>query len=107
MDLDNTKSELVTREFIAVVLAGFGNEYVSFRHQEHWMLTSGIRLLPLTSDYGDEPCPKSLLPIANKPLLDYTLVWLEQSGVKGTLQYIIHYLTTLNHSYRCPSHLPC
>ena len=28
MDLDNTKSELATREFIAVVLAGFGNEYV-------------------------------------------------------------------------------
>jgi translation initiation factor eIF-2B subunit gamma len=65
MDLDNAKS---TREFIGVVLAGFGNE-----------------LLPLTSDYGDEPCPKSLLPIANKPLLDYTLVWLEQSGVKDVL----------------------
>ena len=30
MDLDNVKSELVTREFIAVVLAGFGNEYVFF-----------------------------------------------------------------------------
>ena len=28
MDLDNTKSELATREFIAVVLAGFGNQYV-------------------------------------------------------------------------------
>jgi hypothetical protein len=28
MDLDNAKSELATREFIAVVLAGFGNEYV-------------------------------------------------------------------------------
>lgn len=30
MDLDNAKSELVSREFIAVVLAGFGNEYVPF-----------------------------------------------------------------------------
>ena len=30
MDLDNAKSELVTREFIAVVLAGFGNEYIPF-----------------------------------------------------------------------------
>jgi hypothetical protein len=30
MDLDNAKSELATREFSAVVLAGFGNEYVSF-----------------------------------------------------------------------------
>lgn len=30
MDLDNVKSEPATREFIAVVLAGFGNEYVYF-----------------------------------------------------------------------------
>ncbi|KAH9485327.1 putative translation initiation factor eIF-2B subunit gamma [Psilocybe cubensis] len=68
MDLDNVKSDLVTREFLAVVLAGFGND-----------------LVPLTSDYGDEPCPKSLLPIANKPLLEYTLLWLEQSGIKDVL----------------------
>ncbi|PPQ89533.1 hypothetical protein CVT25_012205 [Psilocybe cyanescens] len=68
MDLDNVKSDLVTREFLAVVLAGFGND-----------------LVPLTSDYGDEPCPKSLLPVANKPLLEYTLLWLEQSGIKDVL----------------------
>ncbi|KAF8161016.1 UDP-3-O-glucosamine N-acyltransferase [Crassisporium funariophilum] len=68
MDLDNVKSELVTREFLAVVLAGFGND-----------------LIPLTSDYGEEPCPKSLLPVANKPLLEYILVWLEQSGIKDVL----------------------
>jgi translation initiation factor eIF-2B subunit gamma len=55
------------------------------------------RLLPLTSDYGDEPCPKSLLPIANKPLLDYTLLWLELSGIKGMLRYPLHHLTSLNH----------
>jgi hypothetical protein len=78
-----------------------------FLHQEHWLLIFEIRLSPLTSDYGDEPCPKSLLPIANKPLLDYALVWLEQSGVKGTLQHPLHYFTPLNHSSRCPSHLPC
>ncbi|PPQ74037.1 hypothetical protein CVT26_006940 [Gymnopilus dilepis] len=68
MDLDNVKPDLVTREFLAVVLAGFGNE-----------------LLPLTSDYGDEPCPKALLPVANKPLLEYVLVWIEQSGIKDVL----------------------
>jgi hypothetical protein len=28
MDLDNAKSDLATPEFIAVVLAGFGNECV-------------------------------------------------------------------------------
>ncbi|KDR75446.1 hypothetical protein GALMADRAFT_227095 [Galerina marginata CBS 339.88] len=68
MDIDNVKPDLVTREFLAVVFAGFGNE-----------------LVPLTSDYGDEPCPKSLLPVANKPLLEYVLVWLERSGIKDVL----------------------
>jgi len=29
MDLDNVKSDLVTREFLAVLFAGFGNEYVN------------------------------------------------------------------------------
>ena len=47
--------------------------------------SSACSLVPLTSDYGDEPCPKSLLPVANKPLLEYVLVWLEQSGIKGKL----------------------
>ncbi|TFK44620.1 UDP-3-O-glucosamine N-acyltransferase [Crucibulum laeve] len=68
MDLDTVKSDLVTREFLAVVLAGFGNE-----------------LLPLTNDHGDEPCPKALLPVANKPMIEYTLIWLEQSGIKDVL----------------------
>ncbi|KAF8993727.1 UDP-3-O-glucosamine N-acyltransferase [Cyathus striatus] len=68
MDLDTVKSEQITREFLAVVLAGFGNE-----------------LLPLTDDYGDEPCPKALLPVANKPVIEYTLSWLEQSGIKDVL----------------------
>ncbi|KAF7361967.1 UDP-3-O-[3-hydroxymyristoyl] glucosamine N-acyltransferase [Mycena venus] len=60
--------ELVPPEFLAVLLAGFGNE-----------------LSPLTSDHGDEPCLKALLPVANKPLLDYPLSWLEQSGIKDVL----------------------
>ena len=41
------------------------------------------RLLPLTTNHGDEPCPKALLPIANKPMLEYPLAWLEQSGITG------------------------
>ncbi|KAJ6557193.1 UDP-3-O-glucosamine N-acyltransferase [Mycena sp. CBHHK59/15] len=60
--------ELVPPEFLAVLLAGFGNE-----------------LSPLTADYGDEPCLKALLPLANTPILDYPLAWLEQSGVKDVL----------------------
>ncbi|KAF9047268.1 UDP-3-O-glucosamine N-acyltransferase [Panaeolus papilionaceus] len=68
MDLDVGKTDLVSREFLAVVLAGFGNG-----------------LVPLTSDYGDEPCPKSLLPVANRPLLEYVFSWLEQSGIKDVL----------------------
>ncbi|KAF8967811.1 UDP-3-O-glucosamine N-acyltransferase [Flammula alnicola] len=68
MDLDNVKPDLVTREFLAVLFAGFGND-----------------LVPLTNDYGDEPCPKALLPVANKPLLDYVLDWLEQSGIQDVL----------------------
>ncbi|KAF9481563.1 UDP-3-O-glucosamine N-acyltransferase, partial [Pholiota conissans] len=68
MDLDNVNTESAPREFLAVLLAGFGNE-----------------LGPLTYDYGDEPCPKALLPVANKPLIEYTLEWIEKSGIKDVL----------------------
>ncbi|KAI0743943.1 UDP-3-O-glucosamine N-acyltransferase [Daedaleopsis nitida] len=68
MDFDESSNKIVTREFIAVVLAGFGNE-----------------LLPLTSSQGDEPSLKALLPIANKPMIEYPLSWLEQSGVADVL----------------------
>ncbi|CAK5281460.1 unnamed protein product [Mycena citricolor] len=60
--------ELVPPEFLGVLLAGFGNE-----------------LTPLTSDHGDEACPKALLPLANIPIVDYTLSWLDQAGVKDVL----------------------
>ncbi|KAH9929545.1 UDP-3-O-glucosamine N-acyltransferase [Epithele typhae] len=68
MDFDESSSSSLTREFIAVVLAGFGHE-----------------LSPLTSDQGEEPSPKALLPIANKPMLEYPLSWLEKSGVSDVL----------------------
>jgi hypothetical protein len=41
------------------------------------------RLLPLTGDVGDEHFPKALLPISNRPMVDYALSWVEQSGIKG------------------------
>ncbi|PCH43689.1 UDP-3-O-glucosamine N-acyltransferase [Wolfiporia cocos MD-104 SS10] len=68
MDFDDSSARLIPQEFLAVVLAGFGNE-----------------LLPLTGNYGDEPSPKALLPIANKPMLEYPLVWIEQSGIRDVL----------------------
>ncbi|KAK7692711.1 hypothetical protein QCA50_004344 [Cerrena zonata] len=68
MDFEETSSNIATKEFQAVLLAGFGNE-----------------LVPLTSNHGEEPCPKALLPIANKPMLDYPLAWLEASGIRDVL----------------------
>ncbi|KIK63669.1 hypothetical protein GYMLUDRAFT_40749 [Collybiopsis luxurians FD-317 M1] len=68
MDIGVATSEPLTREFLAVVIAGFGNE-----------------LVPLTSNNGAEPCPKALVPIANKPMIDYVLSWIEQSGIKDVL----------------------
>ncbi|ESK88318.1 translation initiation factor eif-2b subunit gamma-like [Moniliophthora roreri MCA 2997] len=68
MDLNVAAAEPVTREFLAVLLVGFGNE-----------------LIPLTSNHGAEPCPKALLPVGNKPIIDYVLSWVEQSGIKDVL----------------------
>ncbi|KAF9227436.1 hypothetical protein BS17DRAFT_747998 [Gyrodon lividus] len=68
MDFNVAPVQAVTREFLAVILAGFGND-----------------LVPLTGDVGDEPCPKALLPISNKPMVDYALSWVEQSEIKDVL----------------------
>ncbi|KAI0030858.1 nucleotide-diphospho-sugar transferase [Vararia minispora EC-137] len=68
LDFDPAPPNLQSREFLAVVLAGHGNQ-----------------LSPLTNDNGDEPCPKALLPIANLPLIDYPLAWLELSGITDVL----------------------
>ncbi|KAI0305785.1 UDP-3-O-glucosamine N-acyltransferase [Multifurca ochricompacta] len=68
MDFEESSTKLVSHEFLAVVLAGFGNE-----------------LVPLTNDHGDEPCPKALLPVANRPMIDFPLTWLEQSGITEVL----------------------
>ncbi|KAH9986519.1 nucleotide-diphospho-sugar transferase [Russula compacta] len=68
MDFEEPNAKLVSHEFLAVILAGFGDQ-----------------LHPLTSDHGDEPCPKALLPIANRPMIDFPLTWLEQSGITEVL----------------------
>ncbi|KAF9262184.1 UDP-3-O-glucosamine N-acyltransferase [Marasmius fiardii PR-910] len=68
MDLNVANVQPTTREFRAVVLSGFGNE-----------------LIPLTSNHGAEPCPKALIPVGNKPVIDYVLTWIEGSGIKDVL----------------------
>ncbi|EIM83137.1 UDP-3-O-glucosamine N-acyltransferase [Stereum hirsutum FP-91666 SS1] len=93
MDFSDDGSTLISREFLAVVLAGVGNE-----------------LLPLSSEQGEESCPKALLPIANKPMIDYPLTWLEQSGItdvlllcpashRGAISHHIHSGTSAPTSY--------
>lgn len=68
MDFSVAPPQQITREFLAVILAGFGNE-----------------LVPLTGDSGNQPSPKALLPISNKPMLEYVLSWIEQSGIQEVL----------------------
>jgi translation initiation factor eIF-2B subunit gamma len=46
----------------------------------------------LTIDHGEEPYPKALLPIGNKPMLEYPLSWIEKSGVKSELSRPIAFL---------------
>ncbi|KAL1742067.1 nucleotide-diphospho-sugar transferase [Schizophyllum fasciatum] len=67
MDIIDNRS-LFSREFLAIILCGFGNG-----------------LIPLTSNNGDEPCPKALLPVANKPVLDFVLAWIEQARIQDVL----------------------
>lgn len=83
MDFSVDPVQSVPREFLAVILAGFGNESASAFLLFPWYLLS-TRLLPLTGDIGDVPFPKALLPISNRPMVDYVLSWVEQSGIKGT-----------------------
>jgi len=45
--------------------------------------TMNSRLFPLSGDHGNDKCPKALLPIANKPMVSYTLAWLEESHIRG------------------------
>src|SRR5882762_6343057 len=54
-----------------------------------------FRLVPLTSDHGEEPCPKALLPIGNSPMLGYSLSWIEHSGVKSEFPSRSYFLTRL------------
>ncbi|RCI01191.1 hypothetical protein CU097_015479 [Rhizopus azygosporus] len=50
-------------EFQAVILAGYG---------------SSNRLYPISEE---DNLPKALLPVGNKPIISYTLEWLEKAGI--------------------------
>jgi hypothetical protein len=58
-------------------------EQVRGQHTLLARLSDRSSLVPLTSDNGDESSPKALLPIANRPMIEYPLAWLEQSEIKG------------------------
>ncbi|KAI9307092.1 nucleotide-diphospho-sugar transferase [Cunninghamella echinulata] len=57
-------------EFQAVILAGYG---------------SSNRLYPISED---DNLPKALLPVGNKPMIAYTLEWLEKAGVYDAIVLI-------------------
>ncbi|KAG8822152.1 hypothetical protein FRC19_006641 [Serendipita sp. 401] len=55
-------------EFQAIILSGLGT-----------------RLGPLIESHGDDPTPKALLPINNKPMVSYCLSWLEEADIREAL----------------------
>ena len=66
------------------------------------------RLTPLTSNNGDESCPKALLPVANKAILDYVLAWVEQARIQGAYIFARASISSSASliSLRCPRYLP-
>jgi translation initiation factor eIF-2B subunit gamma len=88
MNFEEPNANLVSHEFLAVILAGFGDEWVWPTNFRDFCVTIPSRLHPLVSDHGDEPCPKALLPVANMPMIDFPLTWLEQSGITGVFSVL-------------------
>lgn len=69
MDLLNQESKSRAKsEFQAIILSGMGSQ-----------------LGPLIASHGDDPTPKALLPVHNKPLVSYGLSWLEEANIKEAL----------------------
>ncbi|KLO16055.1 hypothetical protein SCHPADRAFT_920029 [Schizopora paradoxa] len=68
MNIGETPAVQVPKEFLAVILAGVGDD-----------------LFPIVGEYRGGPCPKALLPIANRPMLSYVLNWIEDSSIRDVL----------------------
>ena len=95
MNFEEPNANLVSHEFLAVILAGFGDEWVWTTNFRNFCVTILFRLHPLINDHGDEPCPKALLPVANMPMIDFPLTWLEQSGITGVL-FVLNFCPGVN-----------
>lgn len=67
-DSHSTSASSRLTEFQAVILCGHGED-----------------LYPLTAGSGSNGLPKALLPVANKPLVEGVLKWIEQAGLIGAL----------------------
>jgi translation initiation factor eIF-2B subunit gamma len=81
-------------EFQAVILAGYGssNRYIILA--KAWGMRKGfvinttlhwldlLRLYPISED---DNLPKALLPVGNRPMIAYTLDWLEKAGIYGNI----------------------
>lgn len=88
MLFDKTRHHRLS-EFQAVVLAGYGstNRWAALSNQTrpaHIVLI--LIVIPWYSLYpisDEENMPKALLPVANKPIISYTLEWLEKAGIHG------------------------
>jgi len=65
--LEKPKHQQRLPEFQAIVLAGYG---------------SSNRLYPIIEE---DNIPKALLPVSNKPLISYTLDWLEKAGITDAI----------------------
>jgi hypothetical protein len=105
MNFEEPNANLVSHEFLAVILAGFGDECVWTTNFCIFCVTIPFRLHPLTNDHGDEPCPKALLPVANMPMIDFPLTWLEQSGITGVFFVLAFLFWHKSNAFRGVAHL--
>ena len=74
--------------FLPVMVAVTGN--FSFIENEwcKWTYTQAPfdRLYPISEE---DDMPKALLPVGNKPVISYTLEWLEKAGIHGKVRWMI------------------
>lgn len=52
------------------------------------------RLYPISEE---DNLPKALLPVGNKPIISYTLEWLEKAGIHGNKEKFVYVVNT--HSF--------
>lgn len=55
------------------------------------------RLYPISEE---DNLPKALLPVGNKPIISYTLEWLEKAGIYGNREMVVYVVNTHSLFYR-------